>query len=77
MVDSARGYSSTTIKYIQRQFGWISSGSIFGRLQRGNITDFGRFLRKAIFFRFWRLQITDSALGYSPPIIKSIDPILR
>ncbi|CAL1398493.1 unnamed protein product [Linum trigynum] len=77
MVDSARGYSSTTIKSIQGQFGRISSGSIFGRLQRGTITDFGRFFRNAIFFRFWRLQITDLARGYSPPIIKSIDPILR
>ncbi|CAL1385858.1 unnamed protein product [Linum trigynum] len=30
----------------------------------------------AIFFRFWRLQITESGLGYSPPIMMFIDPIL-
>ncbi|CAL1352572.1 unnamed protein product [Linum trigynum] len=76
MVDSARGYSSTTIKSIKGQFGQISSWSIFDILQRGTITDFGRFFRNAIFFQFLRLQITDSARGYSPTIIKSIGPIL-
>ncbi|CAL1398496.1 unnamed protein product [Linum trigynum] len=77
MVDSVRSYSSTTIKSIHGQFGQISSGSILGRLERGTITDFGRFFRNDIFFLFWRLQITDLARGYSPPIIKSIGPILR
>ncbi|CAL1404754.1 unnamed protein product [Linum trigynum] len=63
-------------KSIQQRFGRIYSGSIFWRLQRGTITDFGRFFRNAIFFRFWRLQITKSGRGYSPPIMKSFDPIL-
>ncbi|CAL1385045.1 unnamed protein product [Linum trigynum] len=64
-------------KYIKHRFGRIYSGSIFGKLKRGTITDFGRFFRNAIFFRFWMLQITKSGRGYSPPIMKSIDPILH
>ncbi|CAL1365800.1 unnamed protein product [Linum trigynum] len=64
------------IKSIKLRFGRIYSGSIFGRFHRGTITDFGRFIRNAIFFRFERLQITESDRGYSPPIMKSIDPIL-
>ncbi|CAL1386383.1 unnamed protein product [Linum trigynum] len=64
-------------KSIKHRFERIYSWSIFGRLRRGTITDFGRFFRNAIFFRFWRLQITKSDQGYSPPIMKSIDPILH
>ncbi|CAL1385005.1 unnamed protein product [Linum trigynum] len=64
------------IKSIKHRFARIYSGSIFGRLQRA-ITDFGRFFLNAIFFRFCRLQITESGQGYSPPIMKSIDPILH
>ncbi|CAL1409443.1 unnamed protein product [Linum trigynum] len=65
------------IESIKHQFGRIYSGSIFGRFQRGTITDFGRFIRNAIFFLLWRLQITEAGQGYSPPIMKSIDPILH
>ncbi|CAL1386451.1 unnamed protein product [Linum trigynum] len=65
------------IESIKLRFGRIYSGSIFGRFQRDTITDFGRFIRNAIFFRFWRLQIKESGGGYSPPIMKSIDPILH
>ncbi|CAL1409533.1 unnamed protein product [Linum trigynum] len=65
------------IESIKHRFRRIYSGSIFGRLQRGTITDFGLFIRNAIFFRFRRLQITESGRGYSPPIMKSIDPILH
>ncbi|CAL1398706.1 unnamed protein product [Linum trigynum] len=65
------------IESIKHRFGRIYSGSIFGRLQRGTITDFGRFIRNAILFRFWRLQITESSKGYSPPIMKSIDVFLH
>ncbi|CAL1365814.1 unnamed protein product [Linum trigynum] len=65
------------IEFIKHLFGPIYSGSIFGRFQRGTITDFGRFIGNAIFFRFWRLQITESGRGYSPPMMKSIDPILH
>ncbi|CAL1373056.1 unnamed protein product [Linum trigynum] len=64
------------IESIKHRFGRIYSVSIFGILQRGTITDFLRFIRNAIFFRFWRLQIKESGRGYSPPIMKSIDPIL-
>ncbi|CAL1385998.1 unnamed protein product [Linum trigynum] len=64
-------------KSIKLRFGQIYSGSIFGRLQRGTITNFGRFFRNAIFFRFWRLQIMKSGRVYSPPIMKSIDPVLH
>ncbi|CAL1415093.1 unnamed protein product [Linum trigynum] len=62
---------------IKHRFGQIYSGSIFGRFQRGTITDFGGFIRNAILFRFWRLQIMESGRGYSPTIMKSIDPILH
>ncbi|CAL1365816.1 unnamed protein product [Linum trigynum] len=65
------------IESIKHLFGRIYSGSIFGRFQRGTNTDFGRFIRNAIFFRFWRLQIMESGRGYSPPMMKSIDPILH
>ncbi|CAL1365808.1 unnamed protein product [Linum trigynum] len=65
------------IESINHRFGRIYSGSIFGRFQRGTITDFRRFIRNAIFSRFWRLQITESGRGYSPQIMKSIDPILH
>ncbi|CAL1398919.1 unnamed protein product [Linum trigynum] len=64
------------IESIKHRFGRIYSGSILGRFQRGTITDFGQFIRNAIFFRFWRLQIMEYGRGYSPPIMKSIDPIL-
>ncbi|CAL1415016.1 unnamed protein product [Linum trigynum] len=37
----------------------------------------GDFFRNATFFRFWRIQTTDSGRGYYPPIMKSIDPILH
>ncbi|CAL1386452.1 unnamed protein product [Linum trigynum] len=63
------------IESIKHRFGRIYSGSIFGRFQRGTIIDFGRFIGNAIFFRFRRLLITESGGGYSPPIMKSIDPI--
>ncbi|CAL1399015.1 unnamed protein product [Linum trigynum] len=65
------------IESIKHRFGLIYSGSIFGRFQGGTITDFGRFIQNAIFLRFWRVQITESGRGYSPPIMKSIDPILH
>ncbi|CAL1365960.1 unnamed protein product [Linum trigynum] len=65
------------IKSIKHRFGRIYSGSFFGRFQRGSITNFERFFRNAILFRFWRLQITRSDRGYSPPKMKSIDPILH
>ncbi|CAL1409534.1 unnamed protein product [Linum trigynum] len=65
------------IESIKHRLGRIYSGSIFGRFLRGSITDFGRFIRNAIFFRFRRLQITESGLGYSTSIMKSIDPILH
>ncbi|CAL1415066.1 unnamed protein product [Linum trigynum] len=65
------------IESIKHRFGPIYSGSIFGIFQRSTIKDFGRFIRNAIFFRFWKLQITKSGRGYSPPIMKSIDPILH
>ncbi|CAL1385002.1 unnamed protein product [Linum trigynum] len=65
------------IGFIKHRIGQIYSVSIFGRFQRGTITDFGRFIQNAIFVRFWRLQITESGRGYSPPIMKSIDPILH
>ncbi|CAL1398874.1 unnamed protein product [Linum trigynum] len=65
------------IEYIKHRILRIYSGAIFGRFQWGTITDFGRFIRNAIFFRFWRLQITESCRAYSPPIMKSIDPILH
>ncbi|CAL1365812.1 unnamed protein product [Linum trigynum] len=65
------------IESIKHRFGRIYSESIFGRFQRGSITDFSRFIGNAIFFRFWRLQITESGRNYSPPIMKSIDPILH
>ncbi|CAL1390854.1 unnamed protein product [Linum trigynum] len=65
------------IESIKHRFGWIYSGSIFGRFLRDTIIDFGQYIRNAIFFRFWRLQITESGRGYSPPIMKSIDPILH
>ncbi|CAL1391199.1 unnamed protein product [Linum trigynum] len=64
-------------KSIKHRLGQIYSGSIFGRLQRGTITDFVRFFRNVIFFRFWRLKITKPDRDYSPPIMKSIDPILH
>ncbi|CAL1398671.1 unnamed protein product [Linum trigynum] len=38
------------IESIKHRFGRIYSGSIFGKFQRGTITDFGRFIRNAIFF---------------------------
>ncbi|CAL1390856.1 unnamed protein product [Linum trigynum] len=65
------------IESIKHRFGRIYPGSIFGRFQRVTITNFGRFIRNTIFFRFLRLQITESGRGYSPPIMKSIDPILH
>ncbi|CAL1385004.1 unnamed protein product [Linum trigynum] len=65
------------IESIKHRFGRIYSGSTIGRFQRGTITDFRRFIRNAIFFRLWRLQITESGRGYSPSIMKSIDPILH
>ncbi|CAL1409484.1 unnamed protein product [Linum trigynum] len=65
------------IESIKHRFGRIYSGKIFGRFQRGTITYFGLFIRNAIFFLFWRLQMTESGRGYSPPIMKSIDPILH
>ncbi|CAL1363630.1 unnamed protein product [Linum trigynum] len=65
------------IESIKHRFGRIYSRSIFGIFQRGTITDFRLFFRNAIFFRFWRLQITNPGRGYSPPIMKSIDPILH
>ncbi|CAL1385577.1 unnamed protein product [Linum trigynum] len=65
------------IDSIKHRFGRIYSGSIFGRFQRGTITDFGRFIRNAIFFLFWRLQIMESGRGYSPPIMRTIDLILH
>ncbi|CAL1391300.1 unnamed protein product [Linum trigynum] len=65
------------IKSIKHRFGRIYSGSIFGRFQKGTITDFGRFFRNVIFFRFWKLQIIELGRVYSPPIMKSIDPILH
>ncbi|CAI0440905.1 unnamed protein product [Linum tenue] len=52
------------IKSIKCRFGRIYSGPIFGRFQRGTITDFGQFFRNVIFFRFWRLQITESGRAY-------------
>ncbi|CAL1414671.1 unnamed protein product [Linum trigynum] len=65
------------IDSIKHRFVRIYSGSNFGIFQRGTITDFGRFIRNTIFFRFWRLKINESDRGYSPPIMKSIDPILH
>ncbi|CAL1415020.1 unnamed protein product [Linum trigynum] len=65
------------IESIKHGFGRIYSGSIFGGFQRGTITDFGRFSRNTILFRLWYLVITDSGSGYTSPIMKSIDPILR
>ncbi|CAL1415097.1 unnamed protein product [Linum trigynum] len=65
------------IESFKHRFRRINSGSIFGKFQSGAITDFGQFIRNAIFFRFWRLQIRESVRGYSPPIMKSIDPILH
>ncbi|CAL1398834.1 unnamed protein product [Linum trigynum] len=65
------------IESIKHRFRRIYSGTIFGRFQRGAITDFGGFIRNAIFFRFLRLQTTESGRGYSPPIMKSIDYILH
>ncbi|CAL1399013.1 unnamed protein product [Linum trigynum] len=65
------------IESIKHRFGRMFSGSIFGRFQKATISDFGQFIRNAIFFRFWRLQITESGRGYSPMIMKSIDPILH
>ncbi|CAI0397712.1 unnamed protein product [Linum tenue] len=65
------------IKSIKRRFCRIYSRSIFGRFQKGTITDIGRFFRNVIFFRFWRQHITESGRGYFPPIMKSIDPILH
>ncbi|CAL1398624.1 unnamed protein product [Linum trigynum] len=65
------------IESIKHRFGRIYSGLLFGRFQRGTITNFQRFIQNAIFFRFGRLQIMESGRGYSPPIMKSIDPILH
>ncbi|CAL1386300.1 unnamed protein product [Linum trigynum] len=65
------------IESIKHRFGLIYSWSIFGRFQRSTITDFRRFIRNAIFFRFGWLQITESGRGYYPQIMKSIDPILH
>ncbi|CAL1398833.1 unnamed protein product [Linum trigynum] len=65
------------IESIKHRFGRIYSGSIFGTFERCTITDFRRFIRNAIFFRLWGLQITKSGRGYTPPIMKSIDPILH
>ncbi|CAL1414853.1 unnamed protein product [Linum trigynum] len=65
------------IESIKHRFWWIYYGSIFGRFQRGTITDFSRYFRNAIFFRFWKLQIVESCKGYSPLIMKSIGPILH
>ncbi|CAL1386298.1 unnamed protein product [Linum trigynum] len=64
------------IETIKHRFGRIYFGSVVGRFHRGIIIDFGLFIRNAIFFRFKRLQITESGRGYYPPIMKSIDPIL-
>ncbi|CAL1398705.1 unnamed protein product [Linum trigynum] len=65
------------IKSIKHRFVRIYSGSILGRFQSGTVTDFRRFIRNAIFFRFRKLQNTKSVRGYSPPTMKSIDPILH
>ncbi|CAL1398211.1 unnamed protein product [Linum trigynum] len=65
------------IKSVKKRFGRIYSESIFGRFQRGTITDFRRFFHNAIFFRFLRPQITDSGRDYSPRIMKSDDPTFR
>ncbi|CAL1415095.1 unnamed protein product [Linum trigynum] len=65
------------IESIKQRFRRIYSGSFLGRFQRGTITDFGRYIRNATFFQFWRLQFTESGRGYSPPIMTSIDPILH
>ncbi|CAL1372650.1 unnamed protein product [Linum trigynum] len=77
ITESGRDYSSTMIKSIENRFRRINSGSIFGKFQRGVITNFARFFRNAIFLRLWRLKIMESGRGYSLPIMKSIDPILH
>ncbi|CAL1386126.1 unnamed protein product [Linum trigynum] len=65
------------IKSIKRRFGQIYSGSIFARFKSGTITDYDDLSEIPFSVDSGGCTSRNSGRAYSPPIMKSIDPILH